>query len=278
MDGCKMPHIIRDRPTKPRRQVPNKPHVTTKQQPVTKTKSPPTRPSPPHTKLLSNIDVTIVIVNYRTKHLVKNAYMSVRKFYPNILIILVDNGSQDDSTKYVEKLGKKEHTKAVLLPENIGHGPAMHIAIKSLHTKYVLTMDSDCVIKSIGAIEEMVRIADRKGLYAIGWKRWVDKVSGVPKEWHLEKHPGKKFVAYIHPAFGLYNVEKYNQLKPAFHHGAPLLQNMVCANELSMGVESFPVFDYVKHLVAGTRRMYSGHWDPRNKKPNEWKRKADYPI
>jgi hypothetical protein len=44
-------------------------------------------------------------------------------------------------------------------------------------------------------------------------------------------------------------------------------------------VENFPIDRYVTHLVAGTRRLYKGHWNPGDKKPTEqWNPDAKIPI
>ena len=57
--------------------------------------------------------------------------------------------------------------------------------------------------------------------------------------------------------------------------GARLLETI----DSGLKVVAFPVGDYVEHLVAGTRRMWSGRWDP---KPGEsagpWKEKGNWPI
>ena len=116
-------------------------------------------------------------------------------------------------------------------------------------------------------------------LYAIGWKRWVDRVSGVPKEWHTDKHPPEKFIPYIHPSAGLYRISMFHTLTPFIYHGAPCLDNMREASKRGLTVKSFPIRDYVTHLKAGTRRMYSGRWDPTERtKRKKWNAKDKYPI
>jgi glycosyltransferase involved in cell wall biosynthesis len=219
-------------------------------------------------------DVTAVIVNFKTLHLVQQAYESLRKYY-DLPIILIDNGSADDSTNWIGEHGGITHT------ENLGHGPAMHQAISGIQTRYVLTLDSDCIVRGGSWIEQMLTFFDDDPqAYAIGWLRYVDRWSGVPLEWHAHGKPkGARFVPYVHPAVAIYDVKKYRQMQPFVHHGAPALNNMVDAEERGYVVKSFQVFDYVKHLKAGTRRMYSGRWDPRTgEKPHRWRKDADYPI
>ena len=57
------------------------------------------------------------------------------------------------------------------------------------------------------------------------------------------------------------------------------MNNMLDARKKGLKVQSFPIRDYVKHLKAGTRRMYGGRWDPKSSTPKgKWKEKANYPI
>ena len=200
--------------------------------------------------------------------------------YPKVKIILIDNGSGDASTDLVRGLGNRPNNTAIFFDHNIGHGPAMHRAIQKVETPYVFTLDTDTETIKGGFLEAMIgRMHSDDRLYALGWRRHVDRISGVPLEWHIEKQPPKKFVAYAHPSAALYRVAMYHTLRPFFHHGAPCLSNMVEAERRKLKVEAFPIRDYVKHLKAGTRRMYKGRWDPKSGTPKgPWKEKDDYAI
>ena len=220
------------------------------------------------------------IVNFKTKQLLRRAYRSFRKFYPNVRVIIVDNGSMDASRELVKEVGARPHNSFILFNKNIGHGPAMHRAIQKVETPYVFTLDTDTETLKGGFLEAMVKQmkGDNK-LYALGWRRWVDRTSGVPREWHTENPPSRKFVSYVHPSAALYRMSMYHTLQPFFHHGAPCLSNMVRAEKRGLKTLPFPIRDYVKHLKAGTRRMYGGRWDPTSKTPKgKWREKDQYPI
>ena len=221
--------------------------------------------------------VTAVIVNFKTIDLTRSAVETLRMAYPDVPLILTDNGSQDSSTQLVAKFNKREGITAILNDQNLGHGNAIEQAFVKVRTEYVFLMDSDCIVKKSGFLAKMIAACEEHNLYATGWLRWVDKLSGVPREWHLDTPPSERFIPYIHPAAGLYHMPTYYKLPPAFHHGAPLLQNMVAAYERGLKVKSFPIFQYVDHLIAGTRRMYGGHWEGKGQ-PKPWKKKDTYPI
>ena len=224
--------------------------------------------------------VTVVIVNFKTKRLLACAYKSFRKFYPTVRMIFVDSGSMDESRELVKEIGGRAYNSFILFSTNVGHGPAMHQAIQEVDTPFVLTLDTDTETFKKGFLEKMVRqMKANDNLYALGWKRWVDRLSGVPLVWFTEKQPSERFVAYIHPSAGLYRMSMYRTLNGFVHHGAPCLHNMNDAVKRGFELQAFPISDYVKHLKAGTRRMYGGRWDPTNKTPRKkWKARDSYPI
>ena len=220
----------------------------------------------------------MVIVNFKTHKLVQKCYESLQRVYPAIKIILIDNGSHDGSTAYLKALDKQQsvHCITKYLPANLGHGPALHIGFQMATTPYVFALDSDCVVRVAGAIEGMISRLDQKPLtYAIGWLRWVN-LDGVAVA-KGASHRG--FCPYVHPAMSLYRRDTYLQLPPFVSSGAPALFNMLGAYSRKIPVEAFPVKDYITHLIAGTRRMFGGRWNPRkNEKPRAWDAKQTYPI
>lgn len=224
--------------------------------------------------------VTVVIVNFKTPHLVKLAVTSLLSHY-RVDTLVVDNGSRDDSASVIRALEQQRKcVTAVYNNDNLGHGPALNRAFRSVSTEFVFALDSDCEVLKGKFLEKLiVRMDKDSNLYAIGWRRWVDRRSGVPREWHLDNPPSKNFVAYAHPAASLYRLSMYRKLRPFIHHGAPALKNMIDAERRGFEVQSYPVFKFINHLKAGTRRMYDGRWDPKPaEKPKTWRKDADYPI
>jgi hypothetical protein len=141
-----------------------------------------------------------------------------------------------------------------------------------VRTPYFLTFDSDCVVNKGGFLEGMLPFFESEGTYAIGWLRWIHRQTGIPHDWHQAGTPTDEFVQYVHPAVGLFSRERYITLRPFNHHGSPLLDNMLDAEAHGYKVESFPVFDYITHLIGGTRRMYKNWWDVGDAKPDQWQK------
>lgn len=218
--------------------------------------------------------VTIILTNYCTKALTEEALRTMLLHYPKILLILIDNGSKDDSTEYIKAVDKKHTNITVILNErNLGHGPALNIGIRLAKTPYIFLYDSDASLKRAGLLEAMlVEFKKNSKLYALGWLRNVDKFSGVPMK--------AKGMRYIHPYAAMIDRGKFLQLKPMENSGAPCTGNMRSALARGFQVGDFPLLqNYVKHLEAGTRRRFDGHWRPKEGvRPKVWKSSARYPI
>ncbi|RMF60628.1 MAG: glycosyltransferase, partial [Bacteroidetes bacterium] len=74
--------------------------------------------------------LTAVVINYQTPDLLETAVRSFHRAYPTVPLLVIDNGSQDDSRARIEALGQElgPVLTPLLLEENIYHGPAMHRA------------------------------------------------------------------------------------------------------------------------------------------------------
>ena len=238
------------------------------------------------------MDVTAIIVNYNTLGLLQTAANSFTKYYPNIELIIVDNHSTIDELgthMYMDACkdnpSRPCKTRLIYNNTNIGHGPAMHQAIQMVTTKYFYTLDTDTETFQTGHLEQMIRLlgaADNH--YASGWLRWVNS-GGISADWYVPRPNDIEhtFIPYIHPFAALYKTELYHKLTPFIHHGAPCIQNMIDAMNKGYKVFEFGISHYVRHLIGGTRRMYTGipqgDWAPTDdNKPAPWNPKAKVPI
>ncbi len=225
--------------------------------------------------------LSVLIVNYKTKALLNEALCSLMQHYPKIPILIIDNNSADASVRYLQMLPHLQPSVSVIFNDrNIGHGLAMDQGLRHLTTPYVFTLDTDCVVRRGGFLEDMVvRFQADPALYALGWKRRLDRKTGVPHEGRERARQAGKFMDYIHPHAMLIDRDKYVSLPPFVHHGNPGYLNMAAAQDGGLHLEAYPIGDYVEHLVAGTRRMFGGAWNPgATVEPQPWNPEAVYPI
>lgn len=101
------------------------------------------------------MDVSIIIVNYKTEQLLQQTLSSVVQTTSNLEyeLIVVDNASNDGSVSMV----KREFPQVLLIenPENQGYAKANNIGIRRAHGEYVLLLNSDTVVTE-GSIKACV--------------------------------------------------------------------------------------------------------------------------
>lgn len=104
-------------------------------------------------------DLSIVIVSYNTKDLLKECIESIYKNSKDLSleIIVVDNNSYDGSAEMISK-----NFKDVILvknKENLGFSKANNIGVKKSSGKYVLFLNSDTLVKE-NTLRYMVKFMD----------------------------------------------------------------------------------------------------------------------
>lgn len=187
-------------------------------------------------------DVVVMTVNFRTEGLLRRCVGHFRALYPDMLHVVIDNASRDGSTDYVQQLGERENTIAILNGENLGQGEALNRAIADVDFPYVFTLCSDCRIQRGGLIEAMrARFDQVPELFAIGNRVLLRKGGDL---------------RYVHLFAALLDRAKFLALAPFDDYPKlPIaLDTMVDAQRKGYALEHFPVFDYVEHDQAGTWR------------------------
>lgn len=105
------------------------------------------------------IDVTVVIVNWNTRGILRDCLESIYAQTEDILfeVVVVDNGSTDGSATMVQA----EFPQAILVAnsKNLGFAAANNQGIEISKGRYVLLLNSDTVVLD-GAIQKTVAYAD----------------------------------------------------------------------------------------------------------------------
>lgn len=195
--------------------------------------------------------ITAVVINYQTPDLTEEAIQSLKNFYPDLNLILIDNGSKDDSIqKLMRIVSQFKKIEVIVNIENINHGPAMNQAIRLVKSDYVLFLDSDCKILRGGFLEEMYKLLQENELnYVVGKMMFLNK-RGFPVEDPERGHP------YIRPICMMLKTEIYRKLRPFKKHGAPCLENMMDAIKKGYKLINFEVEEYILHKGRGTASKF----------------------
>ena len=196
-------------------------------------------------------DITVLVINYRTLELTQHCVESFRTYYPQVKVILIDNGSFDDSRNYIQELAESQtHIFSLLNPRNIFHGPAIHKGIQTCQTPLVMTLDSDVQVMRGGFLEDMAGTFEQPGIYAIGKLVHMDMFGYETTQDTLLTFE------YIHPSCMLVRREVYLKLNPFFHHGSPGIRNMRHAIRSGYKLVDFPIEKYIQHNGRGTCSRY----------------------
>ncbi len=197
--------------------------------------------------------VTAVVINYGTPELVLRAVNSFRQFYPQLPLLLIDNGSPRERGGDLSRFFPPDRgaTEIVTNPRNFHHGPAMNQALtRPWMTPAVLFLDSDCVVRGGGFVEEMLSLLERDpSAYAVGKKVMMNKRGFI-----TDQPSGA--IEYIRPICMLLKTAAYATLPPFERHGAPCLKNFRAARELGLTLVDFPVEKFVDHQGRGTAGRY----------------------
>ena len=222
-----------------------------------------------------------------TRSLLQEAYESVRRFHPDMKIIIIDGSDPvDECYKYVCSLASDITTVGVC-NYNIGHGRGMDAGIRMVKTKFALIFDSDTVMLK-SPVEAMLAMME-DDTFGVGYIEPTgdDGFEYGAKSHHVNETPMK----YLHPYFQLIQVSEYFKFPPYVHHGAPCYQTM---NEIKRQglsdkiLKEFPGLghsssagwnwtgtpkEFIKHPTRGTRDVRSSkglpeierNWDYGNK-------------
>ena len=108
------------------------------------------------------MDLSIIILSYNTRQLLKECLQSVFSSLQNsnlkFEIIVVDNASTDDSVAMVLKQFKA--VKLIESKKNMGYSKANNLAARGTKGKYLLFLNSDIVVLN-GAIDNLYRFIDQ---------------------------------------------------------------------------------------------------------------------
>ncbi len=103
-----------------------------------------------------NSKISIVIVNYNGKHLLKECFESLQNLiYDNYEIILVDNNSTDGSIQFIES--HYPLTKILKLEKNFGFAYPNNLGAQIGNGDFILFLNNDTIVKP-DSVKELVKV------------------------------------------------------------------------------------------------------------------------
>lgn len=102
--------------------------------------------------------VSVIIPTYNSAHFLNDAIDSVlMQTYQNIELIIVDDGSTDNTAYIVELCAQKDKRVSYVFQENGGQGKARNTGIKKSTGEYIALLDADDLWGSV-KIEKQMRL------------------------------------------------------------------------------------------------------------------------
>ena len=96
--------------------------------------------------MLTQEDVTLIIPSYNNLRHVQNAYHSIRTFAPKCKIVMLDDGSTDDTFSWLNALDNKNITAIYRSDERVGHTVLYDKGIQLAETQVVGIMHADMIL------------------------------------------------------------------------------------------------------------------------------------
>jgi GT2 family glycosyltransferase len=111
---------------------------------------------------MEKIDLSIIIISFNTENILLACLDSIIKNTKRISyeIIVVDNASTDGSVDAIRKYKKKTNLRLITNKDNLGFGKANNQGIKESKAKYILLLNSDCLVQK-KAIEDTLYWMDK---------------------------------------------------------------------------------------------------------------------
>ena len=109
---------------------------------------------------MKKIDTSVIIVNWNGRvYLKDNINSLLKQTYKNFEIILIDNGSNDDSISFVSK--NFPNVRIIKNDKNLGFAKANNQGIKASTGEYIITLNNDMMVNK-NFLYELVKVAKTK--------------------------------------------------------------------------------------------------------------------
>jgi glycosyltransferase involved in cell wall biosynthesis len=136
--------------------------------------------------------VSVVIPAYNCADVIGKTIDSVaRQTYGNIEIVVVDDGSSDDTGRVVD--GFTGNGKVICLrQENGGPGSARNTGIRAANGDYIAFLDADDSLAPDSIEKRMVLILEADGLELVYSNYFINRPDGSMKQRFDDKYPGNR--------------------------------------------------------------------------------------
>jgi GT2 family glycosyltransferase len=196
-------------------------------------------------------NLTAVTVCCNTPQLLKDSVFSIRKFYPELRIIIINGSTVGHECDHYCKDLNNPFIEVANVGYNIGHGPGMNLGITMADTDFVLLFDTDITLKGM-PLQRMMELFE-EDTFGVGEVIYDDQLIGP---YNIKFGKGEEKFSVLHPYFHIIQKKVYRKFLPYVQSGGPCF--LTALDIFSQGLSDkilkpFPVRDYVDHTWRGTR-------------------------
>lgn len=136
---------------------------------------------------MQQLKISVIVPVYNVEKYLKQCLDSiVNQTYKNLEIIIVNDGTKDNSMKIVEEYLQDKRIK-VINKENGGLSSARNIGIKEATGDYISFIDSDDYI-SLNMYEDLVKNINGEDIIIFNYSRLDDKTKKIVKNKYIKNN------------------------------------------------------------------------------------------
>lgn len=142
-------------------------------------------------------DITVIIPVYNSEKYISRCIESIlNQTYKNYNMIIIDDGSKDNSRKIIEEYKNKYDNITAIYQENMGVSKTRNNAIKMVTTKYIMFIDNDDFIDK-DYIQKHIDVAEKENCDIVlsGYRRITEK-NKIIKKLSLKNEEWSKFMIF----------------------------------------------------------------------------------
>lgn len=143
--------------------------------------------------------VTVIVPIYNASSFLEECISSVQKqTYKNLEIILINDGSNDNSLSICEFYSKKDSRIKIFNINNSGASFARNLGLKNAHGEYILFVDADDFLE-IQCVEKCISVFDSKDVDVVvfGWNCIEEKKENIVYSFESNLIDGKTMLENI---------------------------------------------------------------------------------
>lgn len=162
--------------------------------------------------------VSIITPTFNSEKFISETIHSVQnQTYQNWELILVDDGSTDNTVEIIKEIQQKEHRiQLVICPENKGAGIARNLGLEKAKGRYITFLDADDLWKETKLEKQIQFLKERNLAFTWSFYELIDEEGNLLNSLITAPNPLKysqlKFCNYVGNLTGIYDSHVYGKI------------------------------------------------------------------